>query len=122
MNNQDSLRSQIIEALTPRLGQGVAASVFQHDLWPVLDAAMKAGELLVHRATTPQKPVHEALVEWLEGCCGVIALMHSHEATVPKAQLMKTLYQLEAGAAKALADARAINKNGTLSGATLVTK
>jgi|GEM_PF-3791001 len=114
MNNRDSLRVQLIDAMKARFGDKLAESVFQHDIWPVLSAAMDAGELLVARNTVPQKPVHEAVVSWLEACCGVITLVHQNEPTASKRELLNVLYQLEEGATRAIADARAIIKNGTV--------
>ena len=53
MNNRDSLRTQLIESMTGRFGDKLAESVFQCDIWPVLSAAMDAGELLVARNKVP---------------------------------------------------------------------
>lgn len=117
MNNRDGLRTQIIEAMTNHFirysddfvrCQKTATDAFDEAIMPVLDAAMKAGELLLHRATTPQKPVNEGIVEWLERCCHVIASLHHHEPTVSKRELLNVLYQLEEGANIALADARKV--------------
>lgn len=109
-----SLKEQMILAMTARLGAPLAKSVFEHDLWPVLDAAMTAGELLVARNTVPQKPVHEALVSWLEVCLGKVALVHEHEATASKRELLNVIYQFEENAARALADAKQVNERGAL--------
>lgn len=103
-----SLREQLILAMTQRLGSALAESIFQHDLWPVLDSAMTAGELLVARNTVPQKPVHTAITTWLEGCLAKVHMVHDEEATVSKRQLLYVLYQLQDGAARALADAKAV--------------
>ena len=80
---------------------------------PVLDAAMKAGELLLHRATTPQKPVPEAIIEWLEGSERVIAQLRDREATVSKRELLDALYRFEESIAKALGDSRALRPKET---------
>ena len=114
MNNRDSLRTQLIESMTGRFGDKLAESVFQCDIWPVLSAAMDAGELLVARNTTPQKPVHRALTEWLEGCLTVVGKIKANEFTVSRKELLKVLYQLSDGAAHALKDAKMVEKNGTV--------
>ena len=108
MNNQDSLRTQIIEAMNNHSKTGLAdnADMFDLAIMPVLDAAMKAGELLLHRATTPQKPVNESIVAWLDGCCTVIATVHHQESTASKRELLSILYQLEEAAIIALADSK----------------
>ena len=114
MNNRDSLRVQLIDAMKPRFGDKLAESVFQHDIWPVLSAAMDAGELLVARNTTPQKPVHRALTEWLEGCLTVVGKIKTNEFTVSRKELLNVLYQLSDGASQALKDAKMVEKNGTV--------
>lgn len=118
MNNQDSLRAQIIDAMKrfdtsdgkfqPEVGDDYIQTMFDDAIMPVIVAAMKAGELLLHRATTPQKPVAEGIVEWLERCCAVIASIHPQEDTVSKRELLNVLAQLEEGAIRACADARAL--------------
>lgn len=108
MNNRDSLRAQLIEAMTERLGAPMAESVFQLDLWPVLEAAMKSGELLVHRATVPQKPVAECITSWLIQCVSVIERIKAQEHTVSKATALKTLYLLAVSAEEACHDAKAV--------------
>ena len=100
---------QLIEAMTQRLGAPLADSVFQHDLWPVLDKAMEAGELLVARNTVKQLPVDTALKTWLEGCLVVIATVHQQEKTISKGGLLKLLYDLEASATRAMQDCKAID-------------
>lgn len=110
MNNPDSLKKQFIDAMSDRLGEKLAESLFEHDLWPVLKASMAAGELLVARNTVPQKPVHEAIKIWLEGCVAVVGRMRSNEATVSKAEALKTLYQLALSADQALKDASLIGE------------
>lgn len=114
MNNRDDLRTQIIEAMKAsprfdayRIFNGDAEGLFDEAIMPVLEAAMKAGELLVHRATEPQKPTAEKIMEWLEGSCHSIAMVRDQEATLSKRQLLKVLYILEENGLKALADARA---------------
>jgi len=120
MNNRDSLRTQIIEAMRAydiKLGRNDWSmdDIFDEAIMPVLDAAMKAGELLMHRATTPQLPVNDSIMAWLQGCCAVIAGIHLEEHTVSKRELLKVLYQLEAGANTAVAEARSVNQNTTAS-------
>lgn len=115
-NNQDSLRKQIIDAMTKYMNEHrligqtheyVSSSLFENAVMPVLDAAMKAGELLLHRATTPQKPVPDAIMEWLQACCDVVEKLHPLEATASKRELLTLLYKLEDNAKQALAEARA---------------
>lgn len=108
MNNPDSLRKQLIEAMAQRLGGPLAESVFQHDLWPVLQAAMSAGELLVARNITPQIPVAEAIQGWLEGVIKVVARVRADEKTISRASVLKILFDLERIAQQALKDAKAI--------------
>lgn len=108
MNNPDSLRKQLIDAMTARLGAPMAESVFQHDLWPVLQAAMKAGELLVARNTEPQIPVHRAVEGWLEGVLNVCTTVKLDEHVISKRQLLNIMADLERIGRQALADAKAI--------------
>lgn len=112
MNNRDDLRTQIIESMKLYCDKYKFYTfnermMFDEAIMPVLDAAMKAGELLVHRATEPQKPTAEKIMEWLEGSCHSIAMVRDQEATLSKRQLLKVLYILEENGLKALADARA---------------
>lgn len=109
VNNQDSLRVQLIAAMEERLGKQLAASVFQHDLWPVLEAAMKAGELLVHRNTGPvQKPVHEAITSWLEVVGWTVSKIKAVEPTVSKRELLDFVYDLDGQCKIALGEARMV--------------
>jgi hypothetical protein len=109
MNNPESLKKQLIDAMSGRLGLGVAESVFNHDLWPVLEAAMKAGELLVSRNTQEQIPVAAAIKGWLEGCVTVMARIREDEHTVSKRQLLRVLFELDAVAQQALKDSETIS-------------
>lgn len=118
MNNQDSLRKQIIDAMQEWTNNGDGSQcgydkLFDQAIMPVLTAAMEAGELLLHRATTPQPPVNEGIANWLERCCAVIATIHPQEASVSKRELLNVLAQLEEGASRALADARALKRETT---------
>lgn len=106
-----SLKEQMLLAMTQRLGAALAESVFEHDLWPVLDAAMTAGELLVARNTTPQVPVHVALIRWLQGISTTVEIIRTYEKTASKSELLKVIYQLEESGARALADAKAVNSS-----------
>jgi hypothetical protein len=108
MNNSDSLKKQLIDAMAPRLGQLMAESVFQCDLWPVLQASMKAGELLVARNTVEQKPVADAILGWLEGVLIVVNRVKADEKTISRAQVLKILFDLERVAQQALTDAKAL--------------
>jgi hypothetical protein len=119
--NTDSLRKQIIDAMTRYAlkrqwaGRSIEFNIdmFDEAIMPVLDAAMKAGELLLHRATTPMKPINEGIVDWLDSCCLVIATVRPIEPTVSKRELLHILYQLEEGATVALSDARRCNQETT---------
>lgn len=129
MNNQDSLRTQIIAAIEAselwnmhRIDIVDADVFFDSAIMPVLDAAMKAGELLLHRVTTPQKTVPDALVWWLEGCCNVITKVHAEEKTVSRRELLNILYQLEHSANKALEEAKAIKPKQVDMGSLLLGK
>ena len=106
VNNPDNLKKQLIDAMAPRLGQLLAESVFQCDLWPVLQAAMKAGDLLVARNTEPQKPVADAIQGWLEGVITVVARVKQDEKTISRAQVLKILFDLDKVAQQALTDAK----------------
>ena len=116
--NQDSLRKQIIDSMSrfdtqdgrfkADLGECYIEQIFDCAIMPVLDAAMKAGELLLHRATTPQKPVAEAIMDWLDECCAMTNKLHGLEDTASRRELLRIIYQLEENAIKALADARRI--------------
>lgn len=114
MNNRDSLRTQIINAIEAsdhwhsyRYSSVKAELLFDEAVMPVLEAAMQAGELLMHRATTPEKPTAEKIMEWLENMCHSIAKVRDAEATVSKRVLLNVLYIAEEHGLKALADARA---------------
>lgn len=129
MNNQDSLRKQIIDAMAEfgRREYGwsedtIVAYVddmFDVAIMPVLEAAMKAGVLLVHRATVPQKPVPDAIMQWLESCLHIVATVRPLEPTVSKRELLNMLYQLEKGAAEAVKDAKAIKPTEAVKGSRL---
>lgn len=115
-NNQDSLRAQIIDSMdtyrakrfdNEKCHSITTGDMFDHAIMPVLDAAMKAGELLVHRATTPQKPTSQIVVDWLDNTCESIARVRQEEATLSKRMLLNVLYIIQENALKALADARA---------------
>lgn len=110
MNNPDSLRKQLIDAMISQDGvlPSAAERIFDIALWPVLDAAMKAGELLVARNTTPQIPVADAIQGWLEGVITVVGRVRQDEKIISKAQLLKILFDLEAIAQRALTDAKAL--------------
>jgi hypothetical protein len=124
-NNQDSLRTQIIAAMSHegRLQHGwstdtveaYVVQMFDNAIMPVLTAAMEAGELLLHRATTPQKPVADAIMDWLDACCAMTAKLHGLEDTASKRELLRIIYQLEENAIKALADARKLSQGAGIS-------
>lgn len=114
VNNPDSLRKQFIDALEHYPGRGMAEEIYETSIWPVLSAAMAAGELLVSRATTPQKPVADALRDWLKGCITVVANLKKVEPTVSKRELLNILYTMDKMAQLALRDVeevRAANGN-----------
>lgn len=128
--NNDSLRTQIIEAMQEyKLANYYRADVpesevFDKAIMPVLEAAMKAGELLLHRATTPQRPVADGIVFWLTSCQQIISGVRQVENTVSRREVLKILYELEESAIVALNDARAIEhrqgaNGGSLSGFSL---
>lgn len=109
VNNQASLRIQLIAAMEHRFGKQLAESVFQCDIWPVLEAAMKAGELLVHRNTGPvQKPVSDALTSWLEVVHWTVSKIKAVEPTVSKRELLKFVYDLDDQCTIALGEARMV--------------
>lgn len=111
INNRDSLRTQLINSMAENglMTQHRAAQVYEDALWPVLDAAMKAGELLVARNTQPQQPVPDAIVSWLKSTLATIKIMQAQEATVSKAEAMRCLEQLRMNAEFALRDAERAN-------------
>lgn len=118
--NQDSLREQIIESmrgytLSYDARFIMADEMFDMAIMPVLERAMKAGELLLHRATEPVPQVSDAIVTWLEGCLKVIATIHRTK-DVTAQEHMAVLAQLEDGATRALADARALRPKETTRG------
>lgn len=111
--HQDSLRQQLIDAMKD---YGIGASpcspelVFEKALWPVLDKAIEAGELLVHRNTGPvQKPVHEAITAWLEVVGWTVQKVKAEEHTVSKAILLKLLYDLDTQCQVALSEAKMVS-------------
>lgn len=109
LNHRESLRHQLVTAMAVSLGDKRAQIVFDTDLWPVLDASMKAGELLVHRNTGPvQKPVHEAITAWLEVVGWTVMRVKADEHTVSKAELLKLLYDLDENCQRALGEAKMV--------------
>ena len=108
LNNRDSLRQQIIEAMTHRLGANLAESVFTLDLWPILEAAMQAGELLVARKTIEQKPIADGIIIWLMQCLSTIEVIKAGEAQISRRRALDTLYQLAVSAEQAVSDAKAV--------------
>lgn len=114
MNNKDSLRAQIISAMNDYYrGKRFCSNeeLFDLAIMPVLSAAMTAGELLLHRATTPPKPVNDALIEWLEGCCKVVGSIQMDESIISRKQALNTLYQLESSAQQALVEAKGLRNH-----------
>lgn len=112
VNNRDDLRTQIIESMRLYCDKYKFYTLnermmFDYAIMPVLEAAMAAGELLVHRTTNPEKPTAEKIMEWLENMCHSIAKVRDAEATVSKRVLLNVLYIAEEHGLKALADARA---------------
>lgn len=104
MNNRDSLRTQLIYAMTPCLGEELAENVFQHDIWPVLSAAMDAGELLVARNTQATVSIPEALKTFVAGTVLLSEQVKNKEATVLRSDLLKMVLHLGEQAKQALAD------------------
>ena len=109
MNNSESLRTQLIMSMQDYVSdQRKAEELFDKALWPVLKAAMKAGELLVARNTVEQKPVSDAILGWLEGVLIVVNRVKADEKTISRAQVLKILFDLERVAQQALTDAKAL--------------
>lgn len=109
LNHAESLRAQLIDAMCFKLGRNAAERLFDTALWPVLESAMKAGELLVHRNTGPvQKPVHEAITAWLGVVNYTVMRVKAEEPTVSKAELLKLLYDLDENCQRALAEAKMV--------------
>lgn len=111
VNNRDSLRTQLVDSMADRFGRSMAESVFQCELWPVLEAAMKAGELLVHRATVPQVQVSESIISWLTLTISKIEHVLLVESTVSRAQVIGMLKQLAVSGGEALKDAKSVNES-----------
>lgn len=107
----DSLKEQLIAAMAPRLQRPLAESVFEHDLWPVLERAMDAGGLLLARNTVKQLPVHEAIIRWLEATLYGLMFVQADPHTISKAKLLDVLSQLVIQASRALEDAKRINSS-----------
>lgn len=110
-----SLRQQLIEAIAchdsvidKMNSKAFAERFFQEAIWPTLDRAMEAGELLVARNTVKQTPVDIALKLWLNGCIATIGVVREHENVISKAALLKMLYSLDENATRALRDANAL--------------
>lgn len=102
--HQENLKEQLIASMTKRMGRKLAESIFQCDLWPVLDKAMTAGELMVARNTQPVIPVPVAIEKWLRDCVAIIGKVQPVENTVSRKEVFRLLYQLEHSAMRALAD------------------
>lgn len=107
----ENLKEQLIASMEGRFGRQVAESVFTCDLWPVLDKAIDAGELVVWKNTIPQKPVHEAIKIWLHGCLKQVKAIRAEEPTVSKTEALRALYQLALGAEQALKNAEEVSKS-----------
>lgn len=107
-----SLRDQLIDALVQDGSafshRSNAEAFFDARLWPVLDKAMEAGELLVARNTKPQKPVHEAVTFWLHEVVSTIERLRGIQHTVSKRGLLDALFYLQKSAQTALADAGSV--------------
>lgn len=110
VNNRDSLRTQLIDALVKSgRTQTMSEAMYDGYLWPVLERAMEAGELLVHRNTGPvQKPVHEAITSWLEVVGWTVSKIKAVEPTVSKRDLLKFVYDLDEQCKVALAEAKTV--------------
>lgn len=125
-SNQDSLRAQIIDSMLSKSewSPGLAEKIFDEAIMPVLDAAMKAGELLLHRATKPQLPVSDSILVWLEGTCASLEQVEAEAATVSKRDLLNIMSHITAQARAALDDARNLQRGAgnPLTGITLPKK
>lgn len=131
VNNRDSLRTQIIDAIRKsefwdmyRTENVDPDTMFDEAIMPVLDAAMKAGELLMHRATTPQLPVRDAIYVWLEGTCASMERMQAEADTLSRREMLQLLSHIASSANIALADAKNLQMEtgNPLVGITLPTK
>ena len=127
--NTESLRTQIIDSMKAYCDKYKFYTLneqmmFDEAIMPVLDAAMKAGELLVHRATTPQRPVDEAVLIFLYNMCASIAKVRVQEETVSRRELLNILYHLDESAGRAAADANTTRRKAgnPLDGLTLPKK
>lgn len=116
MNNPESLRVQLIDAMAAHVSikdminhRHFAERFFEEAIWPTLDAAMKAGELLVARNTTPPKSVNEALVTWLEAVVAVVQKVKDAD-NATRRELIDLLYSLDRNCQVALAAAKAVNQ------------
>lgn len=109
VNNTGSLRVQIIEAMRPYFISGthipMPETVFDQAIMPLLLAAIEAGELLLHRATTPERTVDENILIFLYNMCASIAKVRAQENTVSRRELLNILYHLDESAGRAAADA-----------------
>lgn len=103
-----SLREQLIAAMAPRLQRPLAESVFENDLWPVLEAAMAAGALVVARKAPKQLPVAEGIMQWLEAIGWWVSRVKNEEDVISKRKLLDEIYKLDEQARAALTDARAV--------------
>ena len=109
-----SLKEQLIKALekSPRayLSQSVAKNIFEYDLWPILEASINNGNLLLVRNTGLQKPVGEAIEEWLKTVLWFCQRIRADEATISRRKAIDLIYQFEREAQKALTDAQRVRE------------
>lgn len=103
-----SLRYQLIEAIACHEGwEESAIALYDEAIWPILKAAMEAGELLVSRNTAVRVPVHEAAVNWIHGMAALAKTVRADEDIISKRTLLNIVYKLEESAQRALNDIHA---------------
>lgn len=102
----DGLRTQLLDAMYTRLGSTLATEVFDCDLWPVLEKAIEAGELLVWRNTQPVVPVPEAITTWLKAVVNKIDGMRPFMTRMSRKEALNLIIQLHDQAKKALEDSQ----------------
>lgn len=106
------LRAELIDAIAQHPfipNRDVAEALFDLSIWPVLERAIDAGQVLFARKPTG-KPIDVAILGWMRATLTAIVGLRGMEHTVSRRQLLDSLYNFEASAREALADAERQNE------------
>lgn len=121
-DNHAGLRQQLIDAmasgLLPRLNgmmnekplsETIATEIFDAKLWPILESAIDAGEVLFARPEAPQPTISNSIIAWMKRVTVLAFNIECDKHTLSRAKAIKLLIGLGEQAERALKDAEAIN-------------